>query len=130
MLSPFDYRSASAQCSKAWRYWQLIANAILVEAFLPTDGTRAAAVGTGDFGTSPIFEQFSEKQLPASMFIKWNAGTESTMADQEKPLMRFDDGMFRCCGFKRGWLATSPSSVLQCGRARLSEAAFSRVPPI
>jgi hypothetical protein len=30
---------------------------------VPTDGTRAANVGTGDFGTSPIFVQLSDKPL-------------------------------------------------------------------
>ena len=28
---------------------------------VPADGTRAANVGTGDFGTSPIFVQLSDK---------------------------------------------------------------------
>ena len=32
----------------------------------PTDGTRAANMGTGDFGTSPIFGQLSGKPLLAS----------------------------------------------------------------
>jgi hypothetical protein len=31
----------------------------------PTDGTRAANVGTGDYGTSPIFVQLSDKPLLA-----------------------------------------------------------------
>ena len=33
---------------------------------MPADGNRAAYVGTGDFGTSPIFVQPSDKPLPAS----------------------------------------------------------------
>ena len=33
---------------------------------VPTDGTRAANMGTGDFGTSPIFGQLSDKPLLAS----------------------------------------------------------------
>jgi hypothetical protein len=33
---------------------------------VPTDGTRAANMGTGDFGTSPIFVQLSDKALLAS----------------------------------------------------------------
>jgi len=32
---------------------------------VPTDGTRAANMGTGDFGTSPIFGQLSDKPLLA-----------------------------------------------------------------
>lgn len=39
---------------------------------MPTDGTRAANVGTGDFGTSPIFVQLSDKQLLASIGIMWS----------------------------------------------------------
>jgi hypothetical protein len=30
---------------------------------VPADGTRAATIGNGDFGTSPIFEQLSDKPL-------------------------------------------------------------------
>ena len=33
---------------------------------VPTDGTRAANMGTGDFGTSPIFGKLSDKPLLAS----------------------------------------------------------------
>jgi hypothetical protein len=33
---------------------------------VPADGNRAAYVGTGDFGTSPIFVQLSGKPLLAS----------------------------------------------------------------
>jgi len=33
---------------------------------VPTDGTRAANMATGDFGTSPIFGQLSDKPLLAS----------------------------------------------------------------
>jgi hypothetical protein len=35
----------------------------------PADGTRAANVGTGDFGTSPIFVQLSDKPLLASVYL-------------------------------------------------------------
>jgi hypothetical protein len=35
---------------------------------VPTDGTRAANMGTGDFGTSPIFGQLSDKPLLASTY--------------------------------------------------------------
>jgi hypothetical protein len=34
----------------------------ILSVIMPTDGTRAAYVGTGDFGTSPIFVQLSDKQ--------------------------------------------------------------------
>jgi hypothetical protein len=36
---------------------------------VPTDGTRAANVGTGDFGTSPIFVQLSDKLLLVSTLL-------------------------------------------------------------
>ena len=36
---------------------------------MPTDGTRAANVGTGDFGTSPIFVQLSDKPLLVSTLL-------------------------------------------------------------
>jgi hypothetical protein len=38
---------------------------------VPADGTSAATVGNGDFGTSPFFGQFSGKQLPARI---WHVG--------------------------------------------------------
>jgi hypothetical protein len=37
--------------------------------YVPTDGTRAANVGTGDFGTSPIFVQLSDKPLLVSTLL-------------------------------------------------------------
>jgi hypothetical protein len=36
---------------------------------MPADGNRAANVGTGDFGTSPIFVQLSDKPLLASVWL-------------------------------------------------------------
>src|SRR5713226_6839448 len=37
--------------------------------FMPADGNRAANMGTGDFGTSPIFVQLSDKPLLASVCL-------------------------------------------------------------
>ncbi len=37
---------------------------------VPTDGTRAATVWNGDFGTSPIFGQRSDKPLLASIRLR------------------------------------------------------------
>jgi len=34
-----------------------------------TDGTRAASVAIGDFGTSPIFVRLSDKSLLASVLL-------------------------------------------------------------
>jgi hypothetical protein len=36
---------------------------------VPADGTRAATVRNGDFGTSPIFGQLSDKPLLASLWL-------------------------------------------------------------
>ena len=36
---------------------------------VPADGTRAANVETGDFDTSPIFVQLSDKPLLASVWL-------------------------------------------------------------
>ncbi len=36
---------------------------------MPADGTTAANVGTGDFGTSPIFVQLSDKPLLANISL-------------------------------------------------------------
>jgi hypothetical protein len=49
--------------------WHPLANATLVGAYVPTDGSRAANVGTGDFGTSPIFVQLSDKPLLVSTLL-------------------------------------------------------------
>jgi hypothetical protein len=38
---------------------------------VPTDGTRAANMGTGDFGTSPIFVHLSDKQLACHYLVTW-----------------------------------------------------------
>jgi len=40
-----------------------------LECYVPTDGTRAANMGTGDFGTSPIFVQLSDKALLVSTWL-------------------------------------------------------------
>jgi hypothetical protein len=37
----------------------------ILNVIVPADGTRAATVGNGDFGTSPIFGQLSDKLLLA-----------------------------------------------------------------
>jgi hypothetical protein len=50
---------------------------------MPADGNRAANLRTGDFGTSPIFVQLSDKPLLASVRFTWDAGTKSTMGAPE-----------------------------------------------
>ena len=44
---------------------------------MPTDGTRAANVGTGDFGTSPIFVQLSDKPLLVSTYLLGVSGRKA-----------------------------------------------------
>jgi hypothetical protein len=40
-----------------------------LDAIALTDGTRAASMGIGDFGTSPIFVRLSDKSLLASTLL-------------------------------------------------------------
>jgi hypothetical protein len=53
---------------------------------VPADGTRAATVWNGDFGTSPIFGQLSDKPLLASIRlcgvsdVKSNGGSRKLRA--------------------------------------------------
>jgi hypothetical protein len=49
-----------APASKRNSIWSVI---------VPADGTRAAILGNGDFGTSPIFVQLSDKPLLASAWV-------------------------------------------------------------
>jgi hypothetical protein len=44
---------------------------------VPTDGTSAANVGTGDFGTSPIFVQLSDKPLLVSTHLLGVSGRKA-----------------------------------------------------
>ena len=41
---------------------------------MPADGTSAATEGNGDFGTSPIFGQLSDKPLLASIWLCGGVG--------------------------------------------------------
>src|SRR6266852_2806643 len=43
---------------------------------VPADGTRAATVGNGDFGTSPIFGQLSDKPLLACIWLGGVSGAK------------------------------------------------------
>jgi len=44
---------------------------------VPTDGTSAANMGTGDFGTSPIFVQLSDKPLLVSTWLLGVSGRKA-----------------------------------------------------
>ena len=50
-------RSGVGGCNSLW------------SVIVPADGTRAATVRSGDFGTSPIFGQLSDKPLLASLWL-------------------------------------------------------------
>ena len=43
---------------------------------VPADGIRAATVGNGDVGTSPIFGQLSDKPLLASIWLGGVSGVK------------------------------------------------------
>jgi hypothetical protein len=47
----------------------------ILNVIVPADGTRAATVGNGDFGTSPIFGQLSGK--PPPVFNRWGVGLKA-----------------------------------------------------
>jgi hypothetical protein len=49
---------------------------------VPADGTSAATEGNGDFGTSPIFGQPSDKPAPARNLANWECRTQSAIADR------------------------------------------------
>jgi hypothetical protein len=56
----------------------------VLEFIMPADGTGAANVGTGDFGTSPIFGQLSDKPQLAS--IMWGVGRKEQWQCEKLPL--------------------------------------------
>jgi len=60
---------------------------LYLECIVPADGTRAANVGTGDFGTSPIFMQLSDKPLLA---IIWLFGVSERKAQWRIENLRAD----------------------------------------
>jgi hypothetical protein len=50
---------------------------------VPADGTSAATEGNGDFGTSPIFGQLSDKPALARVWIVGGAGRKAQYRIQE-----------------------------------------------
>ena len=65
---------------------------------MPADGTRAATVGNGDFGTSPIFGQLSDKPLLASIWLCGVSDVNNNGVSTNYVLVRFDDDVVRQCG--------------------------------
>ena len=63
-LSPFDARDPRRYPGAGAHGPAPERNSIL-NVIVPADGTRAATVGNGDFGTSPIFGQLPGKLLLA-----------------------------------------------------------------
>jgi hypothetical protein len=64
----------------------------IFECNVPADGTRAANVRTGDFGTSPIFVQLSSKPLLASVCLV-GVSEHKAQWQIEKIARRFDSMM-------------------------------------
>jgi hypothetical protein len=62
---------------------------------VPADGTRAATVCNGDFGTSPIFGQLSDKPLLASIGSCGVSGAKNNGGSRNYALSRFDDDVVR-----------------------------------
>jgi hypothetical protein len=62
---------------------------------MPADGTRAANVGTGDFGTSPIFGQLSDKPQLASIWLCGVSDAKNNGEARNYVLVRFDDDVVR-----------------------------------
>ena len=72
---------------------------LFLSVIVPADGTSAAGGGTGDFGTSPILGQLSDKQLLACIFLRGVSIVKSNRWIEEIALIRVDDGVaapFRC----------------------------------
>ena len=85
-LSLFDEREAAVSSARVPRERVLMASASkrnsIWSVIVPADGTRTATVGNGDFGTSPIFGQLSDKPLLAcSYYVGCRA--QGTMAERE-----------------------------------------------
>jgi hypothetical protein len=60
--------------------------------YVPADGTKAATAANGDFGTSPIFGQLSDKPLPARILLieVWTAkhnASEKLIVDLANPIV-------------------------------------------
>ena len=60
---------------------------------MPADGTSAAGGGTGDFGTSPILGQLSDKQLLACISLCGVWIVKSNGGSKKYALIRVDDGV-------------------------------------
>jgi hypothetical protein len=52
-------------------------------------------VGNGDFGTSPIFGQFSDKPLLACIWLCGMSDVKNNGESRNYALIRFDDGVVR-----------------------------------
>ena len=59
---------------------------------VPADGTSAATEGNGDFGTSPIFGQLSDKPLLACDSLYGVSEVKEQWRSRIYALVRFHDG--------------------------------------
>ena len=88
--------------------------------YLPADGNRAAYVETGDFGTSPIFVQLSDKRcLPVVRYlgcrnVKHNSGSRKLRAAE------FDDGVVRYWAPLQKDCGEQFYTDASCGQAHIS----------
>jgi hypothetical protein len=62
---------------------------------VPADGTRTANEETGNFGTSPILMQFSDKPLPVSICLFGVPERKAQWQIEKLCAVRFDDGLVR-----------------------------------
>ena len=90
---------------------------------MPADGTSAAGGGTGDFGTSPILGQLSDKRLLACIWLCGVWIVKSNGGSKKYALIRVDEGVaapFRCRSRLRSRSATLPVSMCAGGDQRAS----------
>jgi hypothetical protein len=65
-------------------------SSILLSGIVPADGTSAASEGIGDFGTSPIFGQPSDKPLLACICLCGVWDVKNNGGSRNYALIRFD----------------------------------------
>jgi hypothetical protein len=89
-------RAASSEGTKATdAYGTRAERSSILRVIVPTDGTSAATGGNGDFGTSPIFGQLSDKPLLASILLCGAPDVKNNGRLRNYALIRFDAGLVR-----------------------------------
>ena len=82
MALPFDKRDARRKQRAEVRKRQILTAPARTAALfgvlvVPADGTSAATEGNGDFGTSPIYGQLSDKPTACLYLGNWGAGRKA-----------------------------------------------------